>query len=361
MADTGFDELRDLASAAGDKVSLAMGMAGWVPALVVHARFHEASQLASELTGLLESIGDPTLTLGLLYAALAAKFSHGEMTDVLQLAQRMIDLADGDAAKGNLIIGSPLVGAIMLGGCARCFLGDQGWRDDVDQAATMVRAFDPTLRAVMLLFRYNLIPNGVWLPDAAALHETAELLEIAERSADNLTLACARYVRGLALVAHGGPERDDAFALLAAAREAASQERFTLLAVTWVDMHLANENIRTGDFDSAIELSRAAVGEVDAAGDMVSLAAATAALVEALAHRGEHTDLQEAQAAIDRLAVVPTEPGFVMHDIWLLRMRALLASACGDDMAYRDYRDRYRAMANSLGFEGHIKWASEME
>jgi adenylate cyclase len=361
MADTGFDELRDLAGAAGDKVSLAMGMAGWLPALVVHARFHEASRLASELTSLLESIGDPTLTLGLLYGALAAKFGHGEMTEVGQLAQRMIDLADGDAHKGNLIVGSPLVGAIMLGGCARCFLGDHGWRDEVDLAATMVRAFDPTLRTVLLLYKYALVLNGVWLPGAAALHETAELLEIAERSGDNLTLACARYVRGLALVAHGGPERDDAFALLAAAREAALQERFTLLAATWVDMHLANENIRTGDFDRAIELSRAAVEEVDASGEMGSRAAATAALVEALLRRGDHTDLHEAQAAIDRLAAVPTEPGFVMNDIWLLRMRALLASARGDDVAYRDYRDRYRTMANSLGFEGHIAWASEME
>ena len=45
MADTGFDELRDLASAAGDKVSLAMGMAGRLPALIVHARFREASRV----------------------------------------------------------------------------------------------------------------------------------------------------------------------------------------------------------------------------------------------------------------------------------------------------------------------------
>ena len=43
-----------------------------------------------------------------------------------------------------------------------------------------------------------------------------------------------------------------------------------------------------------------------------------------------------------------------MRDIWLLRLRALLARAHGDDAAYRDYRDRYRAMATSLGFEGHI-------
>ena len=138
MADTGFDELRDLATAAGDKVSLAMAMAGWLPALIVHARFDEASRLASELASLLESIGDPTLTLGLLYAAIPTNYQRCEMTEALRLAQRTIELADGDATKGNLIIGSPLTGAIMLRGCARCFLGDPGWETDVDQAVRMV-------------------------------------------------------------------------------------------------------------------------------------------------------------------------------------------------------------------------------
>ena len=68
----------------------------------------------------------------------------------------------------------------------------------------MVRAFDPTTRALILFYKYALtIPNGALLPDAAALHETAELLEIAERSGDDFTLACARFVRGLTLVNHG--------------------------------------------------------------------------------------------------------------------------------------------------------------
>ena len=50
-------------------------------------------------------------------------------------------------------------------------------------------------------------------------------------------------------------------------------------------------------------------------------------------------------------------PGYVLHEIWLLRLRALLAQAHGDESAYCDYRDRYRAMAISLGFEGHMQWA----
>jgi len=34
-------------------------------------------------------------------------------------------------------------------------------------------------------------------------------------------------------------------------------------------------------------------------------------------------------------------------------------AADGDDARYRDYRDRYRAMAKTLGFDGHIAWAEE--
>jgi len=99
MADTGFDELRELADAAGDKMSLAMGMSGWVASLIVHARFEEASRWAFELVSLLESIGDPTLLLGLAYPALPAKLQTGEIGHCLQVAQRMIDLADGDPTK----------------------------------------------------------------------------------------------------------------------------------------------------------------------------------------------------------------------------------------------------------------------
>jgi hypothetical protein len=44
----------------------------------------------------------------------------------------------------------------------------------------------------------------------------------------------------------------------------------------------------------------------------------------------------------------------------VLRLRALLARAHGDDTGYRDYRDRYRELATSLGFEGHIAWAEAM-
>jgi len=70
--------------------------------------------------------------------------------------------------------------------------------------------------------------------------------------------------------------------------------------------------------------------------------------------------VDEAEAAVERLAVAPADEGLVMRDIWLLRLRALLGRVHGEDTAYRDYRDRYRELATSLGFEGHMKWAEAM-
>jgi adenylate cyclase len=90
--------------------------------------------------------------------------------------------------------------------------------------------------------------------------------------------------------------------------------------------------------------------------------AATTVLVEALLRRGADGDPQDAHAAIDRLvgAAVPTDPSFVLHEIPLLRLRALLARARGDEAGYREFRDRYRAKATECGLEGHMAWAEAM-
>jgi adenylate cyclase len=117
---------------------------------------------------------------------------------------------------------------------------------------------------------------------------------------------------------------------------------------------------RGGDLDGAIELSRAVIEEVFAPAARLNVVGPTIVLAEALLRRCADTDLQEAQAAIDRPTAVPTEPDYITHDFWPLRLRAPLARVQGDDAKYRDYRDRYRAMATSLGFERHIKWAEAM-
>jgi hypothetical protein len=83
-------------------------------------------------------------------------------------------------------------------------------------------------------------------------------------------------------------------------------------------------------------------------------------LVETLLDRGTDSDVAEAQAAIERFLTAPADEGLVIREVWLLRLHALLARAHGDEARYREYRNRYRDMATSLGFEGHIAWAEAM-
>ncbi len=94
---------------------------------------------------------------------------------------------------------------------------------------------------------------------------------------------------------------------------------------------------------------------------MISRGPATSVLVEALLRRGTQLDLGEAKSAVDRLAAVPTDPGFVLHELpSAAGYMHCWHSARGDELAYRDFADKYRTMANDLGFEGHIAIAAAM-
>ena len=126
------------------------------------------------------------------------------------------------------------------------------------------------------------------------------------------------------------------------------------------ELLVARERARRGDRDAAIAVMRQAVDELHQAGRLFYGVWGTGVLVETLVERGAEGDLAEAQEAIDRLANLPADDGSAMREITLLRLRALLARARGDDVAYRDLVGRYRAMAESLGFEGHIAWAEAM-
>jgi adenylate cyclase len=360
IADTGFDELRDLCAAAGDTVSLAIGMAGLMTALVFHNRYREAARVASDCTRLLESIADPALTL-MLFAA-QSMCQVGQAAEGLRLAQRVIDLAEGDPTKGSLgPIGSPLAMAILMRGSCRYCLGVPGWREDLDQAIAMARSIDPMSVIAPVLYKYRFAAHGgAVLPDAAADRDTAEAMEMAEHSGDDFQVDAARVSRGLVLINQGGSQRAAGFALLDQYRQAHLRHGYAKNVVRTVDTEIAKEKARTGDLDGAIQLARAVVDFTFDAGDVLSLGEATRVLVESLLQRGTSADLKEAQAAIDRLAAEPTDPGFVLFEVPLLRMRALLARARSDDATYAQFRDRYRDMAKTLGFEGHIALAEGM-
>jgi adenylate cyclase len=259
-----FAELRDLCTAAGDKPSLAFGMAGLVMEHMRHARVREASRLASETMALVESIGEPTLTVGLSLAAIGAKLQVGEMAEALRWSQTVIELADGDPAKGNTLIGSQLAVAVALRGTARYALGRAGWRDDFDRAVAMASGADPMWHALVIAYGYGFaIRDGVLLADDAALRDIEEALAIAERSSEDVALGMARWALGLALVHRDSPaERERGLAVLGQVRDMCLEGRFYRFVLAAVDVFTARARARCGDRDSAIRQLRTVIDDM---------------------------------------------------------------------------------------------------
>jgi class 3 adenylate cyclase len=358
-----FDEQRKLCTAAGDKASLAIAMAGLVMDYLWQDRMREASQLASQAWVLIESLGDPTLAVGLAHPLIYAKGVSAEWPEMLRWSQTVIELADGDPSKGNFLFGSPLALAFTSRVSARFCLGRAGWRDDLRRGVTMARGADPMSYAFAVAFAYfPTVSNGVLQPHDSEVREVEDALRIAERSSDDLAVTFVRGTLGMALVhRQAAADRDRGQRLLAEASDVFLRQGYLLSELPLVNVYLARERARRGDRDDAIALMRAAVDHLFREERLLGWGIpTTGVLVETLLDRGADGDVAEAEAAITRLADAPADDGLVIRDIWLLRLRALLARARGDAAAYVDLRDRYRDMANSLGFEGHIEWAKAM-
>jgi adenylate cyclase len=298
-AEVGFDELRELCELADDKRSLAIGMTGLVMKHALNAEYDKASDLASEQIGLLDSIDDPELTIGLSFAPLAAKYQAADAKEMLRLAQRVIELTGGDPTRGDMFFKSPLALAIMFRGGARSAFGIPGWKADYRDAIAMARRADAVTLSVVVFYVYVVgIPYGVFRADAAVLADTTEALERAEQSGDETTLAVVRSARGIVLAYRDAPECDEGVALLE---------------------------------------------------------------VESLLRRGGEADDEEVDEAIDDLAGYAAKASLVMYPLLVLRLRALIARARGDFSAYQDFVERYRAQAESFGFDGHLAMAAAMQ
>ena len=211
------------------------------------------------------------------------------------------------------------------------------------------------------MIKYVTIFNWALLPDDAVLHETAEALEIAKQFGDDFQLANAEFTHGLALIRSDGADRDYGFGLLEHVRQTVLNHRYIMIAAFCVDLDVAAEKNRIGDYDGSIELCRSVLDRQIRSGEGINRGWATTVLVDALLRRGHPGDIKQAQAAVDRLAAMPTEPVYLYHELPLLRLNAMLAQARGDDDRYRALRDKYRARAESTGMEGHIALARAMD
>jgi hypothetical protein len=280
----------------------------------------------------------------------------------LRWSLTVIGLTGGDPTKGSGFgIGSPLAVALASRGVARWWLGHRGWRQDLDDAVVMARNSDPVTHGAVAAYKYGwTIKYRVLRADDAAVLALEEAVTIAEGSTDNAAVGVIKFCLGVALMHRDATaDHQRGLELLLHVRETWLREPdyYTLPVL---DIYVARERARSGDREGAIPVLRKAVDDLHRAGRLGNGVCGAGMLVETLLDRGTEGDVAEAQTAVDRLANLPADEGLVIRDIWLLRLRALLARARGDDATYRELVDRYRAMATELGFEGHIAWAEAM-
>ncbi|ORW96741.1 cyclase [Mycobacterium sp. IEC1808] len=357
-----FAELRELCSAAGDKVSVSIGMTGPAAALLYAGRSREGSRLACEQMSLLESIGDPSPIMAVAFAAFCNCFDAGQFGEILRWSQTVVDLAGGDPAKGaEFGVGSPLAAALVYRGVARWWLGRPGWRPDLDAAVAMARRSNAVTHAAVVTWTYShAIHYGVLRADDFALRAIEDTLPIAVGSTNDVAVGLIKYTLGLALLSRdAAADRHRGLQLMEQARDIFLRERAPFM-VTVTDLWVAREKAGRTSGDDALTTMRQAVDELHRAGRLGYGVWGTGVLVETLLERGAEGDLAEAQQAYDRLANLAASTESAIIEITLLRLRALLARARGDHAAHRDLVNRYCALAESLGYEGHIAWAEAM-
>lgn len=361
ITDSGYAELRELCAQAGDKRSLALAVFGQMTDCMMQARVVEASSLASEQLALLEAIGDPDFTVGLVPGPLSIKQQTGEMSEVLRWTQTAVDLADGDAAKGAFVFGSPLALCLVFRGLARSWLGLPGWREDFDEGLALARRVDPVTYASCVVYKCNAsVMAGVLRgDDPEILRDVEEAYRIAAESGDHSALGLASYCLGGVLVEHGAEARVRGRSLLADLRDACVRGEFFRSELAPLELLNARETARDGDLDGAIPRMVAALEDIVARGQHMYAVIGTAVLVETLLERGGEDDLRLAEVTTDRLAAAE-ESALSVAAVILLRLRALLARARGDEVAFRDFTVRYGELAASLGFDGHAATAAAL-
>jgi hypothetical protein len=356
-------ELRELCSGTGDNASLAIG----ITALALQQGFDghqlDATRFAGEAMALLVSVGDPALSIGAASASASIRLETGHSADVLRWAEHVIEQGSDNWAERGTNPGSPLIAlALIFRGIARWWLGIAGWRQDVDDAAAMAARTGPITRPAVVSWKYfDAVPHGVLRADDAAVSELEAALEFAEATGEDTLVGNLKTSLGRVLMERRAPDdRRRGSEFLEAVRAMSRQRRYMVTHLPVLDICIEREKVRRDEFSEAIPAMRKALAALFFEGQVLEAVWGAAILVDALLSRGAEGDNAEAAALIDNLANLPDDVSGVVRDIWLLRLRALLAKARGDEDTYRDYRDRYRQMATSLGFEGHMHWAEQM-
>lgn len=319
----------------------------------------EASKLASEYMAIIESVGDPALTVGLAFPAMIAKMQALEADDVMRWSGTVIALAERHEGIGTQILGSPLAAALTFRATAGWAGNHPGWQDDLDRATAMLGSIDPVSQATVIAYKYIGVPRGLLIADDAALAEIEQALIVAEQTSDDIALFLVRLAYGLALVHHSPGTRKRGHEVLVDLREMAVANNFGLNAVPLLDAYAARRSAELGDQQVAVTGLRAALDDMMSEGNFGNSDVAMFLLAETLLERGTAEDVREVEAILARFSDPIYDQVTGSRDIQRARLRALLALSRGDD-TYPQLRDDYRKLAFELGFAGQRVWAEAL-
>lgn len=357
-----FAVLGELCEAAGDKVSLAIGMTGPATEHCYAGRTHAAAAVSSRQMELLESTGDTTPAMGLVGIAFVNWIGVGAFDKIIRWSQIVIDLAGGDPGRGaGFGVASPLAIASAWRGTARWWLGRTGWREDLNDAMTIAQRSNAETFSGASAWAYGFaLQYGVLRAEDSVVRLSEDALRTARAASSDRAMGLAAYTLAVGLLNRdAAAERQRGLELMMQTRDIWLRKR-ALFLIPVTDMWAARETSLRGDLAASIPVMRQAVGELRRARHLFYGVWAAGVLVQTLLQRGAEDDLVEAREAIDWLASLAAEVDSAILEVMLLRLRALLCRAVGDQGVYRDVAERYRARATDLGFEGHMDWANEM-
>lgn len=196
--------------------------------------------------------------------------------------------------------------------------------------------------------------------DDSAIRVIEDAAQTTARAGNDIGLSGTRFALGTALMCRDSEaDRNRGLEILTEIHHTWLPERTPSL-VPVAELFIGRERVRQGEAD-VLPSMRGALDDLFRQGRLGWCVCGTAYIVEALIQHGTEADLAEAEERIGLLTKLPDAASGAIQAITVLHLKALLARARHEEAAYSAAVSRYREMANSLGFRGHIAWAEAMD
>jgi adenylate cyclase len=353
--DERYRELRELASNAGDLLSLALGTAGQVISLSTnHNRVADAAQLASELAEMVDHIDCPEPTkLEILHSITWAQFLACDFPSALSA----IDRQEGLAGEAGAISKAQ---TLSVRGAIEIYTGDYAnGRRHFRQAIEQARILHPVTYAQILTGRSWFVAMGLDDP-RELVADTREALRQSRAFGDNFGVVSALWAHGTVLLRAEPTAHAEAIGLLMQARAGIESHAIQTFLLCSAVADLAVDAARNGARDDAIDAVRRSYRSQLDAGSPMMIGRTAETLIELLLERGSAPDAAEAYQVATALADMRLPSEVPAVDLCRLKCRLMLSKFEGNGSEFCGLAEQYLALVERLDACGRLSEARQM-